>query len=742
MRERAHSLFAVIRSFPCGKIGPCRLPTRRKTLLRTQVSLVSIYLVLICFPRLFEGQQQTFLSSGLLPTARATDWTQAGISGGIPSGSWTQCGATIAAYGSSGSPASPAVIVNALNHTGTGYTSCTSNQYVQLAAGTFYLNAAIHVSGVSNQELRGMGASQTHLSFSNATSCVSGALPCLIGFDSSDGTYPTQPPAHIYNWTAGYSQGGNSIVLSSGANIVANSTMIVLDQCDTGYTGAPCTGAAIDNGNYFVCSASYSTTGPTGCAEAGPDTGFARPYRFEWEIVQATACSPACGNSGTTTVTITPAIQQPNWASGQTPQAWLVQPAAFVGVKNLSIDGSAVNFNSAGIGFNNVVDGWVSGVSVLNVYNIGIWALLCDHMEIESNYLYNEGQNLAYADPAGIKYDGSNNLIQNNIIQATRPETEAEGPSNGDVVAYNFAINTYTGNDYLFPTWFQHSAGDNYDLFEGNIGAQMAQDNSHGSHLMGTFFRNLFTGFESCANGPCGSFTAKDSNTNAVQILSNNRYANYIANILGSASVTTTYQSTANYYNSVLNTGYIIGSGNDGGSPAIPADPLVATTLMRWGNWDIVHAATQFNTSEVPSGISVYPNSVPTACVSGGPCTASFYQASSPSWWPTSIPFPAIGPDVSGGNVGQCAGTLNTPGQYAGVAATNASQCAGQGLATAWAGHVNAIPAMACYLSLGGVPDGTGGALSFNAANCYPGSTTGSSGRPATPTNLTGVLIP
>ena len=74
-----------------------------------------------------------------------------------------------------------------------------------------------------------------------------------IGFDSSDGTTPGTPPAHIYNWTAGYTQGATSITISSGSLIVANQTMLVLDQCDTGFTGTPCAGTAIDNSGFYVC---------------------------------------------------------------------------------------------------------------------------------------------------------------------------------------------------------------------------------------------------------------------------------------------------------------------------------------------------------------------------------------------------------------------------------------------------------------------------------------------------------
>ena len=54
------------------------------------------------------------LSNGALATSRTTDWTQAGIGGGIPSGSWGKCGSTIAPYGTSGNPASPSTIIGAL----------------------------------------------------------------------------------------------------------------------------------------------------------------------------------------------------------------------------------------------------------------------------------------------------------------------------------------------------------------------------------------------------------------------------------------------------------------------------------------------------------------------------------------------------------------------------------------------------------------------------------------------------
>jgi hypothetical protein len=133
----------------------------------------------------------------------------------------------------------------------------------------------------------------------------------------------------------------------------------------------------------------------------------------------------------------------------------------------------------------------------------------------------------------------------------------------------------------------------------------------------------------------------------------------------------------------------------------------------------------------VPTHAPSYPNPVPTVgdVAAGQPALpASFYYASKPDWF-GSVAWPPIGPDVDGGDVGQCSGALDTPGQFAGVAATKASQCKETTLKPGWGGHVHAIPAMACYFALGGLPDGTGDEIPFDAAACYKkGSSSGSGG--------------
>jgi hypothetical protein len=169
-----------------------------------------------------------------------------------------------------------------------------------------------------------------------------------------------------------------------------------------------------------------------------------------------------------------------------------------------------------------------------------------------------------------------------------------------------------------------------------------------------------------------------------------NRYWNVIGNVLGTPGLTTSYSGSNP---GIYNLGY--------GYDPVPDDPLVATTMMRWGNYDTVNGSVRWLASEVPSGLSQYANPLP----SSQNLPASFYLSSQPSWWPAGKPWPAIGPDVTGGNI--------------------------SGLA----GHVYTIPAKDCYANImGGPADGSGNPLNFNAKTCYGGSRDTS--LPSSPRNI------
>jgi hypothetical protein len=260
----------------------------------------------------------------------------------------------------------------------------------------------------------------------------------------------------------------------------------------------------------------------------------------------------------------------------------------------------------------------------------------------------------------------------------------------GCVIAYNFSINDfYTAS----PSWmnhadFMHAGGIDFVLLEGNVGAGMYSDSFHGSHHFVTLFRNRYNGWE----------VGKTSQTSPAILYPFSRFFNVIGNVLGdSQRPQTSYQVSAAGTASLSQSVYVLGT--DGDAAAIPPDDSnVLRTTMRWGNYDVVSAANRFVSSEVPNGLSSFPNPIPP----NQTLPASFYLSVKPSWWPAAKPWPAIGPDVTGGNIPNVGG------------------------------HAYTIPAQDCYVSrMLGPADGSGSILSFNASLCYPVA-----GAPRSPTNL------
>ena len=294
---------------------------------------------------------------------------------------------------------------------------------------------------------------------------------------------------------------------------------------------------------------------------------------------------------------------------------------------------------------------------------------------------------------------GADNLIENNIFQHMGFPMMNEGCI-GCVGAYNYAIDDYyTGTPQgSAPDWqqassYQHSVGDAFILWEGNQGIGMTSDDVHGTSNFGTAFRNYWNGRDMAG----GSNGGKTSQTNAVILNAYNRFYNVIGNVLGTAGYHNNYMSATPNATNCNTSIYALGWGGNCGTGSIPDDTLLLLTLMRWGNYDTVNAAVRWVGAEVPSGLAKYANPVPLSQT----LPASFYRSSKPAWWGT-MPWPAIGPDVTGGTVPNVGG------------------------------HANLIPAANCYLNvMHGPTNGGSGALTFNANNCY-----GNTPPPLPPKNL------
>jgi len=354
------------------------------------------------------------------------------------------------------------------------------------------------------------------------------------------------------------------------------------------------------------------------------------------------------------------------------------------GVENLSADHTSSSASS-GMMFFNAFDCWVKGVKDINSDRNHVWLQVTAHTTVRDSYFY--GTKNAASQSYGVEpYMSSDNLIENNIFQHVAAAMMVNGAASGTVFGHNFAVDDY----YFTPGWMMgsnwlHAAGIDSVLEEGNEGAGFISDDIHGTHHFVTLFRNQFIGWE----------TTKTVQTTAVHLYTHSRYFNVVGNVLGKPGYHSQYQDSTPGGVLSAQSIYTLGwAGNDGTNlSAVLSDPFVIGSLMRWGNYDSVNAAAQWNSSEVPSGLTQFANPVPV----NHNLPSSFYLSSKPSWW-GSMPWPAVGPDVAG-----------SPDPT---------------------GHAYVNPAQACYNST--AKDGSG-LLQFNAGACYGSS---SAIAPAAPTGL------
>jgi hypothetical protein len=402
-----------------------------------------------------------------------------------------------------------------------------------------------------------------------------------------------------------------------------------------------------------------------------------------------------------THVDITPGIYMPNWRTSRTPMvaSWGTADSHFSfgnGLESLSI----VNSGVASTGQNGIIhvedcyNCWIKNVRSIIGPRDHVNFIQSAHSEVRDSYFY--GSTGVGAESYGIECTGASDiLVINNIFhRLTAPELS---PCAGSVDAYNYAYDNFfapgggctdvggnVGNCNWATHWGTHDSGGGMRLIEGNQNNGFLTDFPHGNSPLYTLFRNAFNGIDDSGS--------KNSYRRAIVLSAFSRGYNIVGNVLGTTGAGFSYQEASpqccdDMY--IYNLGQ--GSGLSGGN-----DARVASSLLRWGNYDTATGTTRFVASEVPT------TGIPR--INGNPVPAnqnlpkSFFLASQPSFWGTpwgNPPWPAVGPDVTGGN---------GPG-----------------------GHSYDIPAKLCFTHLSNdpaFPSATPAVKMFDGANCYTGSAT------------------
>lgn len=255
------------------------------------------------------------------------------------------------------------------------------------------------------------------------------------------------------------------------------------------------------------------------------------------------------------------------------------------------------------VGVNMATKWWIVGISsnVANYMHVNAWQT--SNGLIRDNYFYETANKGTQSYGVGCTAQCDSILIENNIIQGIVDAMVPSGTCTGCVFAYNFAVNADDSDTaVMFSSNAMHTASTDYILEEGNIGGGVNLDSTHGPHSFNTFFRNYFTGYE--ANEGVIPYQS----TLAVIIDAYSRYNNLVGNVLGTAGYHKTFKCAPTSPLQQFCTGYtfyvqfaVYTSGwshsdqlDYNYTPHTPNDMLTSTSMMWWGNYDVVTNAVRW----------------------------------------------------------------------------------------------------------------------------------------------------
>jgi hypothetical protein len=584
----------------------------------------------------------------------AIDWTQAGISGGIPSGSWTQSGSTISPSGGNDVTAIQAALG-----------SCGTDHYVQLATGTFSISSDVVVP--SNCALRGMGPNLTIL---NTTGNQNAAVG--LGSDSDSVSYS---PVSI---TAGATAGSTSITLASVTGVTNGTYLVITETNNPAWVNTEG-----GEGNCTWCD------GWTG------DGHLARGQIVEIE-------GAPVGN----VVTISPPLYT---AYTQTPIAVpFTSDAKYAGVENLQIYQNNTGYTDA-FYMGKCAYCWTSDVEV----NWADGDFVEDSWGYKDEIVNSYFSNAFAHGPGGtdadvfIDYKTSASLIQNNIVERSHSGIMFNWGAAGNVAGYNYTQGEYhsPAPNFLIGGIDFHGAHPQFNLSEGNVVTNYYPDQVWGSSSHQTSHRDWVRGTTAIFNPVTDSGRAPTSTTGswlsfqvaaAYNIAHLSWYYNFVNDVAGSdeqQSILTTHVPIVHWTSSAATRdGYASSTWNFAFGYGESADTGVDTGCD--GGVAPCHSVDAYETSLIYNSYT-YSNTT-TNCTSGGSSSTcivtdppSYYLAAKPSWW-GSLPWPGIGSDVTGGT---------GPGGHASLTASNpAMNC-----------YINVM---------GGAEGGPGSPKTFNPSAC------------------------
>jgi hypothetical protein len=298
----------------------------------------------------------------------------------------------------------------------------------------------------------------------------------------------------------------------------------------------------------------------------------------------------------------------------------------WAGIEHLRIKGgSNASYNGAmagGIDISNAAYCWVKDVQTdgtlggMHIVLTGAYRCVVRDSFIHHSANYGFG-----TDCYGIvlRCGSADNLVENNIVRWMNKPILFNASGGGNVIAYNYADNSWSTP----PGWQEtnidcHCAFPHMELLEGNYAPHVGASTTHGNAGYLTYFRN-YSSSSFASPAVHGSTATQFQNVTSIEFDGGDLGMNVVGNVLGTAKVSTVYDSHDIHPLSIYQLG-VNGSG---------ASDVAVSSLYRTGNFDTVHNATVWDAS----GSRTLP--------------PSLYLQAKPGWWPSGTPWPWAGPDLT-----------------------------------------------------------------------------------------------
>jgi hypothetical protein len=308
-----------------------------------------------------------------------------------------------------------------------------------------------------------------------------------------------------------------------------------------------------------------------------------------------------------------------NWVTKVLPQQYSNHDD--VGLEDLSID---ANGRLGGVKYNEQDESWVRNVKVWDHSNYGIWLENCLRNQVSGCWIARGPA--AASNGAGILVNSTcSTYVFDNIIDDNFPSVEYNYGSSGNVIGYNFAINT-NGFQCLD---FNHGPHNAFNLVEGNIANSIMSDGYHGSEGPTIYARNWIDGRYTAGAGSPGAIGF----TFALKRFSH--HSVLLANISGRTNFTMGYSG-------VSTGGPNMGNGNDNGSDA----PPWADFVSRPGPTGFQEEDTNVLYTAIMKGnFNYFNNAIPAGEALGGDTVpSSYYLTGNDTNWMGTLTIPMIDP--------------------------------------------------------------------------------------------------